>query len=103
MPPQTDIKGKLDTVRKALADGILRSASIARADVKTAEPMQPAKNRRVTQPGRVVAKPIERQEASVPVSPSIAIVFRPLLSVAYPQKTLQVLPKKYAHSRRLRM
>lgn len=103
MPPHTDMRGKRDTVFRALADGMLRSASIARADVKTAEPVQPAKNRSVTQPGRVVAKPIDRQQASVPMSPSIAIVLRPLLSVAYPQKTLQVLPKKYAHSRRLRI
>jgi hypothetical protein len=103
MPPQTDMRGNRDTVCRALADGILKSASIARADVKIAEPMQPAKNRKRTQPGRDLAKPINRQQASEPVSPSIAIVFRPLLSVAHPQKILQVLPKKYAHSSRLRI
>jgi hypothetical protein len=95
------MRGKRDTVCRALVDGILRSASIARAAVKTAEPMHPDRKRRATHPGRLMAKPMNRQHANVPLRPSIAVVFRPTLSAVKPQKTLHVLPKKYAHSRRL--
>ena len=93
-PPQTEIRGKRDTAWMLLAEGILMSASIARAAVNTAEPTHPAKNLNATHPGRVVANPMKRQDMKTPARPVSATGLRPNLSAAYPQKMLHVLPKK---------
>lgn len=62
----------------------------------------PAKNLRAVKPGKLVAKPIARQQAPIPAIPTIATVLRPSLSAMKPQKTPVALPRKYAHCKTLR-
>jgi len=100
--PNSAIRGSRETLLALSPVFWLRSPNIVRVVTNTVELANPAKYLKIVQPAKSVAKPILRQQMTIPHRPMSVTRRLPILSAMYPQNMPVVPPNAYAESRMLR-